>query len=367
MVIYGLMSFDFNESGGWAGLANLSIGLSDFGTVNLAGKVVTAGFGGIEQSLMERSMNNDYQYNAAAMLQLGKFFPEKTKVSIPLYISVSQELTQPKYNPLDQDILLSDALNNATSAAERDSIKSLSQTWQTTKSFNITNAKIDIRSKEPKLYDPANFSLSYIYNETSEKDPTTIYSFTKNYQGTFNYTFSTAPKPWEPFKKNKKLDSPFLKWLAEFNLNFTPSLIAYNTNITRTYTQSQLRDFDLDLGMTQSKYDLLSLFFYGINGLIFDMILPKDCLFLLHLQPIPLLMNLMCLLIKTYFQTNIRNGKTPSKTALPILDDLLPINKYLMFLIYCLLINYPIWTSLAGNFNTTPTTIGKQGSQRVEI
>jgi len=249
---------DFNESGGWAGLANLSIGLSDFGTVNLAGKVVTAGFGGIEQSLMERSMNNDYQYNAAAMLQLGKFFPEKTKVSIPLYISVSQELTQPKYNPLDQDILLSDALNNATSAAERDSIKSLSQTWQTTKSFNITNAKIDIRSKEPKLYDPANFSLSYIYNETSEKDPTTIYSFTKNYQGTFNYTFSTAPKPWEPFKKNKKLDSPFLKWLAEFNLNFTPSLIAYNTNITRTYTQSQLRDFDLDLGMTQSKYDLLS-------------------------------------------------------------------------------------------------------------
>jgi cell surface protein SprA len=250
---------DFNESGGWAGVANLAIGLSDFGTINLAGKVVTAGFGGIEQSLMERSMNNDYQYNAAAMLQLGKFFPEKAHVSIPLYMSMSQELTQPKYNPLDQDILLSDALSNATTVAQQDSIKALSQTWQTTKSFNITNAKIDIRSKEPKLYDPANFSFSYLYNETSEKDPTTIYNFTKNYQGSFNYTFSTAPKPWEPFKKSKALRSPFLKWLAEFNLNFTPSLIAYNANITRSYTQSQLRDFDaINSGITQSNYDLLS-------------------------------------------------------------------------------------------------------------
>nr|WP_246392390.1 cell surface protein SprA [Microbacter margulisiae] len=250
---------DFNESGGWAGLANLNIGLADLGTFNFAGKVVTAGFGGIEQSLMDRSLNNDYQYNASAMLQLGKFFPAKAHVSIPLYLSMSQELTQPKYNPLDQDILLTDALKNATSVAQQDSIKALSQTWHTTKSLNITNAKIDIRSKEPKLYDPANFSISYLYNETSDKDPTTLYSFTKNYQAAFNYTFSTASKPWEPFKKNKKLKSKFLKWLSDFNLNFTPSLIAYNTDISRTYSQSQARDFDIiNSGETQSKYDLLS-------------------------------------------------------------------------------------------------------------
>jgi len=250
---------DFNESGGWAGLANLNVGLSDLGTINVAGKVVTAGFGGIEQNLMERSLNNDYQFNASAMLQLGKFFPEKAHVSIPLYVSIAQELTQPKYNPLDQDILLSDALNNALSVAQQDSIKTLSQTWHTSKSLNITNAKVDIRSKEPKLYDPANFSLSYIYNETSEKDPTTVYNFTKDYRASFNYTFSTAPKSWEPFKKWKKLQSPFLKWLTEFNLNFKPSLIAYNTNLSRSYTQSQMRDFDaINSGITQSKYDLLT-------------------------------------------------------------------------------------------------------------
>jgi len=250
---------DFEESGGWAGAANVAIALSDFGTVNASGKFVTAGFGSIEQNIAGRSMQNDYQYNLSTTMQLGKFFSEKAKVNIPVYFSVSNEIIRPKYNPLDGDILLSDALKAALTQAARDSILSYAQTRHKTTSFNITNAHVDIRSKTPQLYDPANFSFSYAYNHTDDKSPDVIYSYTKDYRGSFSYTFNAMPKPWEPLKNMKAFKSPFFKLLSDFNINIVPSLLAFNTNITRTYTQSQLRDFDaLNAGTATTKYDLLS-------------------------------------------------------------------------------------------------------------
>lgn len=52
--------------------------------------------------------------------------PEKVKLKAPLFYSITEQRTSPKYNPLDQDILLKDALDNAGSKAERDSISDAS-------------------------------------------------------------------------------------------------------------------------------------------------------------------------------------------------------------------------------------------------
>jgi len=250
---------EFDEGGGWAGTANTAIALSDLGTVNASGRFVTAGFGSIEQNILGRSMDNNYQYNVSTTLQLGKFFPEKAKVSIPFYLSTSNEIMRPKYNPLDGDILLSDALKAAINKTQRDSILSFAETRHTTTSFNITNARVDIRSKTPQLYDPANFAFSYAYNHSSDKSPDVIYRFTNDYRGAFSYAFNTMPKPWEPLKNSKLLKSPLLALIRDFNLNFIPSQIAYNTNITRTYSQAQARDYDaINAGTRQDKYDLMT-------------------------------------------------------------------------------------------------------------
>ena len=104
---------DFNEEGGWAAKANLNVALSDLGTVNVNGHIETAGFGALDQSLNERRMDDFKQYSVATSLELGKFFPKKAQVSIPFYYAYSKETFDPKYNPLDQDIILSDALDNA--------------------------------------------------------------------------------------------------------------------------------------------------------------------------------------------------------------------------------------------------------------
>src|SRR5699024_3619402 len=68
---------DFNEEGGWAANANLNVALSDLGTVNVGGRIETAGFGALDQSLNERRMEDFKQYNVATSIELGKLFPEK--------------------------------------------------------------------------------------------------------------------------------------------------------------------------------------------------------------------------------------------------------------------------------------------------
>ena len=102
---------DFNEEGGWAANANLNVALSDLGTVNVGGRIETAGFGALDQSLNERRMEDFKQYNVATSIELGKLFPEKAQVSIPFYYAYSKETYDPKYNPLDQDVKLKDAID----------------------------------------------------------------------------------------------------------------------------------------------------------------------------------------------------------------------------------------------------------------
>jgi cell surface protein SprA len=51
-----------------------------------------------------------------------------------------------------------------------------------------------------------------------------------------DYAFSFQPKPIEPFKKMEfmKKKSDYWKLLSDFNFNYLPSNISFNTNINRT-------------------------------------------------------------------------------------------------------------------------------------
>jgi cell surface protein SprA len=232
---------DFDEDGGWAANGNLNIALSDLGTVNASGRIETTGFGGLDQSISERSMDDYTQYAVTASVQLGKFFPEKAKVSLPLYYSYSRETTSPKYNPLDQDIFLSEALDVAKTKAEKDSIKSFSQNQVTIKSVALNNVRVDVRSKNPMPYDPANFSMGYAFSENKHTNPETVYETTKNYQGNLGYNYTPYVKPFTPFAALKK-NSPYTRYIKQFSLSYLPSGISFQSSMLRNYYEMQLRD-----------------------------------------------------------------------------------------------------------------------------
>ena len=124
---------EHNNKGGWAANANLNVQLSDFGSVNATGRYVSEGFGGLEDGVASRSTDNYGTYSVTTSLEMGKFFPDKAKVSIPLYYSVTKEKTSPKYNPMDTDMELKDALDAAGSKTERDSIENIAVTKATSR------------------------------------------------------------------------------------------------------------------------------------------------------------------------------------------------------------------------------------------
>lgn len=235
---------EHNNSGGWAANANLNVQLSDLGSVNATGRYISEGFGGLEDGVASRTTDNYGTYSVTTSLEMGKFFPDKAKVSIPLYYSVTKEKTTPKYNPLDTDMELKDALDAAGSKHERDSIENIAATKITQTNFSISNARVSIATKRhPMPYDPANFSFTYSHQHQYTTGETTMYERKDNWRGALDYSWSPVYKAWEPFKglKNK---SKWLDILKRFGLNWLPQNIAFNTEMTRDYYELQERDME---------------------------------------------------------------------------------------------------------------------------
>lgn len=235
---------EHNNSGGWAANANLNVQLSDLGSVNATGRYISEGFGGLEDGVASRTTDNYGTYSVTTSLEMGKFFPDKAKVSIPLYYSVTKEKTTPKYNPLDTDMELKDALDAAGSKHERDSIENIAATKITQTNFSISNARVGIATKRhPMPYDPANFSFTYSHQHQYTTGETTMYERKDNWRGALDYSWSPVYKAWEPFKglKNK---SKWLDILKRFGLNWLPQNIAFNTEMTRDYYELQERDME---------------------------------------------------------------------------------------------------------------------------
>lgn len=246
---------DFNNSGGWAAKGNLNLGLSDIATFNFGAHIETAGFGAVDQSLNSRRMDDYEQYNFAMQVDAGRFFPEKAKLKAPIYYSVTTEKTTPKYNPLDQDVELDDALDACVTKAQRDSILNYAVERSTVKSFSISGLKFDVKSKTPKPWDPANFTLNFSFNKQSNSDPTTEYENTNDYRGSLQYSYTPYNKGVRPFAFIKS-KSKNLKFIKEWEFNYLPTNISFLTNISRYYYEMQTRsetDDDFKLPVTVSK------------------------------------------------------------------------------------------------------------------
>ena len=235
---------EHNNKGGWAANANLNIQLSDFGSVNATGRYVSEGFGGLEDGVASRSTDNYGTYSVTTSLEMGKFFPDKAKVSIPVYYSVTKEKTSPKYNPMDTDMELKDALDAAGSKAERDSIENIAVTKVTQTNFSVSNARVGIATKRhPMPYDPANFSFTYSHAHQHTTGETTVREQKDNWRGALDYSWTPVYKSWEPFKKIKN-KSKWLDILKRFGLNWLPQNLAFNTEMTHETYELQERDME---------------------------------------------------------------------------------------------------------------------------
>lgn len=246
---------DFENDGGWAANANANLSISDIANLNFGTHVETAGFGGVDQSLNERRIDTYNRHDFSVQADLGRFLPSKARLTAPIYYSISKEKTSPKYNPLDKDVLLKDALDEVETRHERDSIKAYAIQHSTIQSFSLSGLNFGIRSKNPMPWDPANFTAGFSFNKQAKTDPTTEYENINDYRGSFQYSYSPLVKGFRPFSRIKS-KSRNAKFFNEWEFNWLPNNISFLTNMSRYYYEQQTRseiDTNFQLPVSVSK------------------------------------------------------------------------------------------------------------------
>ncbi|PXY39575.1 cell surface protein SprA [Flavobacterium cheongpyeongense] len=239
---------EMDNNGGMAAVVNLDTNLADFATISATGKRSTMGFGSLQQSSLERSQEDVQQYNVLTNVNFGKLLPKKWGVNLPLNYAASETIIMPKYDPENPDITLETMLNTAESEEERKSIKNRAIDHTKTTSINLIGIRKD-RKPEQKahIYDIENFTFSQSYNETSSHDYERESYVDQRTNTALNYEYTTEAKNVEPFKKIKFMKkSNYWKFVSDFNFNYMPSNITFNTNIIRQYNKQQYRQVDVE-------------------------------------------------------------------------------------------------------------------------
>jgi cell surface protein SprA len=228
----------FDNDGGWATVVSANANFADLADVALTGSMSTIGFGGVEERVNERSLENIKQYGVSTNINVGKLMPKDWGVQIPLSYSVSEEFKDPKYDPKFQDVLFDaakDINENSNSAQDYTKRRSISL-------INVRKERIGTLDKVPMPYDIENFSASYSYNEQKHKDYNVQKHLVQDVRTSANYGYNIPSKSIEPFKNSKSLNSKYFKLIKEFNFNPLPTTIGVNSNITRNYNEQASRN-----------------------------------------------------------------------------------------------------------------------------
>ncbi|HPD64411.1 MAG TPA: cell surface protein SprA [Bacteroidia bacterium] len=235
---------DFDQRGGYAAIGKIATKLADFGKVNVSGSIKTVGFGSLEQKLQDRSKEDLTTFDVQTYLELGKFFPQKAKVKIPMFYNYSQSRSKPQYNPLAPDILLKTRLDLAQTREERDSILYAAETFISRTSLNFMNVQ-KMRNPDKRkfhFYDIENVLLSYAYNDVFKRDINAEYDFKQNHQFILNYNYTFKEKNITPFRKVIKSKSKYLRPITDFNIGLIPQSFSFQTQIDRRYGEMLYRN-----------------------------------------------------------------------------------------------------------------------------
>jgi cell surface protein SprA len=236
---------DFDQSGGYAATARISANLADFGNVSLAGTISTPGFGSIDKKLNQLQKETMISYDIATNLELGKFFPEKWGIKIPMHFDYSEQRAIPEYNPINPDVLYKDDLQTYATQRERDSVRKITQDVTTRTSVNFMNVrktKVGANTKS-HIYDLENFDFTYAYTELFHRNVDIEYDRRITHMGGLGYNYTANLKPVKPLDKWKLLSkSKWLRIIKDFNFYYMPKMLSFRTDLNKQFQENLLRN-----------------------------------------------------------------------------------------------------------------------------
>lgn len=233
-----------DESGGIAGLARLDVQLADLGNVTLAGNYNSIGYGSLDQKLQDRSQEQFVEYDVSGNLELGRFFPSKWNVRVPVYAQYGQSIRSPKYDPYDLDLTVEEKIANYTNPDTIQAIKDRAEDVITVKTLNVTNVQVGgtggkNAKKTPMPWNPSNISVSYAYTNTNARNPILISDDKTDQRLSLDYTYALKTKYIKPFNKIFGNKAKFFK---EIHFNPLPNSFTFSTELRRFENERLYRE-----------------------------------------------------------------------------------------------------------------------------
>ena len=256
-----------DTKGGWSSYAQLNTNLADFADISLVGQTSSPGFGGIEESNSERSIEDVKQYDFSSTINLGTLLPDNKyfKLNMPFFYNISEIFKTPLYDPLRPDIDMEKSLKQYDTQSQRDNLLDIAQDYTKRTNLNIANFKIETKGKK-YFFSPSNFTLSYSDNEYFNRNIDTEFFRERQIAGSIIYNHSTGAKPITPFKKIIKSD--YLALIRDFNFYYLPTNFTFKIDLQRDFTEEKFRDLDdnveIKLPINYIKKFTLN-YNYGIN------------------------------------------------------------------------------------------------------
>ncbi|WP_166920679.1 T9SS outer membrane translocon Sov/SprA [Flavobacterium poyangense] len=239
---------DLENKGGMAAVLSIDTNMADFATISATGRKSTIGFGALEQGANERDREDIQQYNIVTNLNLGKLLPPKWGINLPFNYAIGEEVITPEYDPFNQDIKLKQLLRETTNQAEKENIRTRAVDYTKRRSINFIGVRKDrAPEQKPHVYDVENFTFSQSYNQVERHDYE-IEDYQDEQSSTaVNYAYTFQPKEVVPFKKTQFMKkSDYWKMLSDFNFNYLPSNVTFNTNILRQSNRQQFRQVEVE-------------------------------------------------------------------------------------------------------------------------
>ncbi|TGE27746.1 cell surface protein SprA [Hymenobacter metallicola] len=235
--------FDYDRENGWAATARFNTKLADLANITATGSFTSVGFGGLQDKVAQRSLDNVMRGDLNAAVAADKLLPGKLGLRIPVLVQAGKETRSPQYDPLDPDTKLEQSLQKFESNEEKAAYRKEVIDQTSSRSISLLNVRKERLNPEKKVrpYDIENFAVSYALTERLHTDIRTDRDYTKTYTGALAYVYQTTPKNYTPLAKVKALDSPYLKIFQDLNFTPLPSRFAFRADLDRRYNERQLQ------------------------------------------------------------------------------------------------------------------------------
>jgi cell surface protein SprA len=219
--------------------------LADLGNLAFSGLYSSPWFASLDTKITDIQLDATTQFDIATNLELGKFFPQKAGVRIPMHFDYGEVRIVPEFNPLDPDLLLDEVIESYDLKEQQDSIKSLTIDYTQRRNINFMNVRKDKVGAQTKarVYDIENFDLSYSFSEIYHRNVDIEFDRLRNYMGGLGYNYNTNPKNVKPFEKIGFIaNTKALQIIKDFNFYFLPKMFTFRTDMTRMYNEKKLRN-----------------------------------------------------------------------------------------------------------------------------